>query len=82
MQKNTLVIHSILKEKNYKTGFLTSSILKKIKSIKIILKKINKKKRKSWKKKVILKKKTKKGENVGKKVKKKKNYELHGVLDE
>jgi len=29
MWKNTVVIHSILKEKNYKTEFLTSSILKK-----------------------------------------------------
>ena len=29
MWKNTVEIHSILKEKNYKTKFLTSSIFKK-----------------------------------------------------
>jgi hypothetical protein len=29
MRENTVVIHSILKEKNYKVKFLTSSILKK-----------------------------------------------------
>jgi hypothetical protein len=40
MWKNTAAIHSILKEKNYKAIFLTSSILKK--STNIILK--NKKK--------------------------------------
>ena len=28
MQENTVKIHSILKEKNYKAKFLTSSILK------------------------------------------------------
>jgi hypothetical protein len=82
MWENTVVIHSILKEKNYKTEFLTSSILKKIKSIKIILKKINKKKRKSWKKKSNFEKKNKKRGERWKKSKKKKNYELHGVLDE
>jgi hypothetical protein len=36
MWKNTAAIHSILKEKNYKAKFLTSSILKK--STNIILK--------------------------------------------
>ena len=30
MWENTVAIHSILKEKNYKMKFLTSSILKKI----------------------------------------------------
>jgi hypothetical protein len=42
------------KEKNYKVKFLISSILKKIKSTKIILKKKSKKqkkRRKKWKKK-------------------------------
>ena len=29
MWENTVVIHSILKEKNYKTKFLTNSVLKK-----------------------------------------------------
>jgi len=29
MWENAVAIHSILKEKNYKTKFLTSSILKK-----------------------------------------------------
>jgi len=39
MWENTVAIHSILKKKNYKAKFLTSSILKKVKSTKIILKK-------------------------------------------
>jgi len=30
MWKNTVAIHSILKKKNYKAKFLTSSILKKL----------------------------------------------------
>ena len=47
MWKNTAAIHSILKEKNYKAIFLTSSILKK--STNIILK--NKKKQKNYVKK-------------------------------
>jgi hypothetical protein len=36
MWGNTVAIHSILKKKNYKAKFLTSLILKKIKSTKII----------------------------------------------
>ena len=47
MCRNTVAIHSVLK-KNYKTKFSTSSILKKIKSIKTIL---NKKHKKKWEKK-------------------------------
>jgi hypothetical protein len=47
MCRNTVAIHSVLK-KNYKTKFSTSSILKKIKSIKTIL---NKKHKKNGKKK-------------------------------
>jgi hypothetical protein len=43
MWGNTLVIHSVLKKKNYKAKFSTSSILKKIKSTKTILKKKHKK---------------------------------------
>ena len=43
MWENTVTIHGILKENNYKAKFLTSSILKKVKSIKIILEKIIKK---------------------------------------
>jgi len=39
MWENTVAIHNILKEKNYKAKFLTISILKKVKSTKIILKK-------------------------------------------
>jgi hypothetical protein len=42
MWGNTVAIHSILKKKNYKAKFSTSSILKK-KSIKTILKKKHKK---------------------------------------
>ena len=38
MWENTVAIHSILKEKNYKMKFLTSSILKKVKLTKIIKK--------------------------------------------
>ena len=61
MWENTIVIHSILKEKKLQSKIFNQLNIKKIKSTKIILKKINKKKRKSWKKKkVILKKKTKK----------------------
>jgi hypothetical protein len=48
------------KEKNYKAKFLTSSIIKKMKSTKIILKNKNKKK------KIILAKKQKKNERKGK----------------
>jgi len=43
MWGNTVAIHSILKKKNYKTKFSTSSILKK-KIKKMILKKKNTKK--------------------------------------
>jgi hypothetical protein len=73
MWKNIVEIHSILKEKNYKAKFLTSSILKKVKSTKIILKKKINKKGESWeKRKVILgKKKRKKGKFGKKKMKKK-----------
>jgi hypothetical protein len=39
MWGNTVAIHSVLKKKNYKAKFSTSSILKKIKSTKTILKK-------------------------------------------
>jgi len=39
MWENTVVIHSISKEKNYKMKFVTSSILKKVKLTKIVLKK-------------------------------------------
>jgi hypothetical protein len=39
MWGNTAAIHSVLKKKNYKAKFSTSSILKKIKSTKTILKK-------------------------------------------
>jgi hypothetical protein len=71
MWKNIVEIHSILKENNYKAKFLTSSILKKVKSTKIILKK-KIKKGESWeKRKVILGKKKKKGEIWKKKMKKK-----------
>jgi hypothetical protein len=45
MWENTVTIHGILKENNYKAKFLTSSILKKVKSIKIILEKINEKRK-------------------------------------
>jgi hypothetical protein len=38
MWENTVAIHSILKKKNYKMKFLTSSILKKVKLTKIIKK--------------------------------------------
>jgi len=51
MWRNTVAIHSVLK-KNYKAKFSTSSILKKIKSTKTILKKKHKKNEK--KKKTIL----------------------------
>jgi hypothetical protein len=44
MWENTVAINSVLKKKNYKAKFSTSSILKKIKSIKTILKKTQKKK--------------------------------------
>jgi hypothetical protein len=44
---NTVAIHSVLKEKNYKAKFSTSLILKKIKSAKIILEKIIKKNHKT-----------------------------------
>jgi hypothetical protein len=61
MWENTIVIHSILKEKKLQSKIFNQLNIKKIKSTKIILKKINKKKRKSWKKKkVILKKKIEK----------------------
>jgi hypothetical protein len=54
MWGNTVAIHSVLK-KNYKAKFSTSSILKKIKSTKTILKKKTqkneKKRRQFWKKK-------------------------------
>jgi hypothetical protein len=46
MWKNTVAIHSILKEKNYKAKFLTSSKLKKVKLTKIIFGKNKKKKKK------------------------------------
>jgi len=58
MCRNTVAIHSVFK-KNYKTKFSTSSILKKIKSIKTIL---NKKHKKMGKK--------KEENNFGKKAKK------------
>jgi hypothetical protein len=48
MWENTVAIHSILKKKNYKMKFLTSSILKKVKLTKIIKK--NEKKCKKIKK--------------------------------
>jgi hypothetical protein len=68
MWKNIVEIHSILKEKNYKAKFLTSSILKKVKSTKIILKKKINKKGESWeKRKVILGKKKEKRGKLGKK---------------
>jgi hypothetical protein len=52
MWGNTVAINSVLKKKNYKAKFSTSSILKKIKSIKTILKKNTKKRRiQFWKKK-------------------------------
>jgi hypothetical protein len=51
--ENIITIHSILKKKNYKSKFLTSSILKKVKLIKIILKKKKKKKKKRKKGKVL-----------------------------
>ena len=58
MQENTIVIHSILKKKNYRAKFLISSILKSKIDKDNFFKKINKKESKSWKKrKVILKKK-------------------------
>jgi hypothetical protein len=57
MWGNTVAIHSVLK-KNYKAKFSTSSILKKIKSTKTILKKKHKKNEK--KKKTILGKKKQK----------------------
>jgi hypothetical protein len=44
MWGNTVAIQSVLKKKNYKAKFSTSSILKKTKATKIILKKIIKKK--------------------------------------
>jgi hypothetical protein len=47
MWKNTVAIYNILKGKNYKAKFLTSSILKKVKLTKIILGKKKKKKGKS-----------------------------------
>ena len=40
MWGNTAAIHSVLKKKNYKAKFSTSSILKKIKSTDTIFKKI------------------------------------------
>jgi len=46
MWRNTVAIHIILKKKNYKAKFSTSSILKKIKSTKTILKKNKKMKKK------------------------------------
>jgi hypothetical protein len=64
MWENTVAINSVLKKKNYKAKFSTSSILKKIKSIKTILKKTQKKKKntilekkskKKWKKKHVRK---------------------------
>jgi hypothetical protein len=58
MCRNTVAIHSVFK-KNYKTKFSTSSILKKIKTIKTIL---NKKHKKMGKK--------KEENNFGKKAKK------------
>jgi len=42
IRRRTVAIHNIFKEKNYKTQFLTSSILKK-KLIKMVLKKNQKK---------------------------------------
>ena len=62
MWGNTAAIHSVLKKKNYKAKFSTSSILKKIKSTKTILKK---KQKIEKKKKIILEKKMKK-HHVGK----------------
>jgi hypothetical protein len=49
--KNTAIIYSVLKKKNYKAKFLISSILKKIKSTEIILGKkiLNKKHKKKEK---------------------------------
>ena len=72
MWKNIVEIHSILKEKNYKAKFLTSSILKKVKSTKIILKKkINKKRGKLGKKESNFGKKKEKRGNLEKKDEKK-----------
>jgi hypothetical protein len=44
MWRNTVAIHIVLKKKNYKAKISTSSILKKIKSTKTILKKKTQKK--------------------------------------
>ena len=44
MWRNTVAIHIVLKKKNYKVKISTSSILKKIKSTKTILKKKTQKK--------------------------------------
>jgi hypothetical protein len=50
MWENTVVIHSILKKKKLQSGIFYQLNIKKVKSTKIILKKINEKKRESWKK--------------------------------
>jgi hypothetical protein len=73
MWENTVKIHSILKEKNYKAKFLTSSILKSKIDKDNFFKKINKKERKSWKKKKSnFEKKIKNKQKTGK-IEKKKN---------
>jgi hypothetical protein len=85
MWENTVAIHSILKEKNYKVKYLTSSILKKIKLTNIILGKKNKKKRgkkKKCKKKIKLKKqkKNKKGKKREEKMQKKKKEKYTATI--
>jgi chromosome segregation and condensation protein ScpB len=76
MWENIVEIHSILKKKNYKAKFLTSSILKKNKIDKDNFEKKINKKRESWeKRKVILEKKKKKGE-IWKKKDEKKNKKV------
>jgi len=50
MWENTVVIHSILKKKKLQSGIFYQLNIKKVKSTKIILKKINEKKGESWKK--------------------------------
>jgi hypothetical protein len=74
MWGNTVAIHSVLKKKNYKAKFLTSSILKKIKSTKIILWKKNKKNKKT------IGKKTKNCEKKRKKMGEKSIITIHGNM--
>jgi hypothetical protein len=50
MWENTVVIHSILKKNKLQSGIFYQLNIKKVKSTKIILKKINEKKGESWKK--------------------------------